>query len=81
MHLLVLYTHTLSGNIHTSHIADVHMVSLSFSVALSMFHDLFTYSVPLRTSIFNGDGNKFSLGLIKDMACMHNTKCTTCEYI
>lgn len=73
-------TLTLCGNIHTSHIANVHMLSISLSVVLSVFHDLFTHFIPLRTSIFNRDGSMFSHGLIKDMVCVHNTR-TVCEYI
>lgn len=66
-------TFTLCGNIHTSHIANVRMLSISLSVLLSVFHDLFTHFSPLRTSIFNRDGSMFSHSLIKDMVCMHNT--------
>lgn len=63
---------SLCGNIHTSHIANVCMLSISLSVVLSVFHDLFTHFSPPRTSIFNRGGSMFSQGLIKDMACMHN---------
>lgn len=73
LYLCLPCTLTLCGNIHTSHIANVRMLSISLSVLLSVFHDLFTHFSPLRTSIFNRDGSMFSHGLIKDMVCMHNT--------
>lgn len=66
-------TLTLCGNIRTSHVANVRTLSISLTVVLSVFHDLFTRFIPLRTSIFNRDGSMFSHGLIKDMVCMHNT--------
>lgn len=65
-------TPTLCSNIHASHIANVCMLSISLSVVLSVFHDLFSHFSPPRTSIFNRGGSMFSHGLIKDMVCMCN---------
>lgn len=79
---IVSLSHTLPlcGNIHTSHVANVRTLSISLSVVLSVFHDLFTHFIPQRTSIFNSDGSMFSHGLIKDTVCMHNT-CTHSVWI
>lgn len=70
----------LWGNILTSHIVNVCMVSISFGVVLSAFHDLFTHFVPLRTSIFNRDGSMLRIGLIEDMLCT-NCECSEPDVI
>ena len=44
-------------NIHTSHIANVCLLSISVNAVLSVFHDLFTHLNPLRTSIVNRGGS------------------------
>lgn len=68
---------SLCGNIHTSHAAIVHMLSVSLSVVLSVFHDLFTHFNPLRPSIFHRDGSMFSQSLINDTMCMRSTHTRT----
>ncbi len=72
----------LCGNVRTSHIVKVCTLSISLTVVLSVFHDLFTHFSPRRTSIFNRGGSMFSHGLISDMVRMHNMQThTVCECI